>query len=339
VSTAVSARAAGPGGAPSGPGPSAAPPRFTVVVCTRNRSRQLADFGREWLRHESAVDWELLLVDNGSTDDTREVAAALVAARPARARVVVEPSPGLSAARNLGVRSARGESIAFLDDDATPAPGWLDAYERALARPGVLAAGGPIDPDFAAPPPGWLDTDFLPYLSAWDRGPEPHRLAYAELPRGTNMAFRREAFERCGGFDPRLGRRDRSLRSCEEIELCLRIERAGGEVVYEPGARVRHRVETARLSPRWLLDRFAAQGFSEAIVEWKHFGLAGLRQGLERQRRGAREHTERLGRGALFGRCHRVAARAYARGAVYAVCAIERWRPPPGGLRGGAAAR
>jgi glycosyltransferase involved in cell wall biosynthesis len=301
------------------------------VVCTRNRSAALAGYGAAWLGHESSVDWELLLVDNGSSDDTREVAAALVGARPARARLVVEPTLGLSSARNLGVRLARGAWIAFLDDDATPAPGWLDAYERALAGPGALAAGGPIDPDFAAPPPAWLGREFLPYLSAWDRGNEPHRLAYAEYPRGTNMAFRREAFERFGNFDLRLGRRGRSLRSCEEIELCLRIERGGGEVAYEPGARVRHRVESARLSPRWLIRRFAAQGFSEAIVEWKHFGREGLRRGLERQRAGARLHEERLGRDALFAACHRRAARAYLRGALYSVLVVERWRPPVSG--------
>lgn len=308
-----------------------------MVVCTRNRSAALADFGAAWLGHRAALDWELLVVDNGSTDDTREVAASLVAARPARSRLAVEPTLGLSSARNLGIRLARGEWIAFLDDDAAPAPGWLDAYERALSRPGVLAAGGPIDPDFEAPAPDWLEREFLPYLSAWDRGPEPHRLAYAEYPRGANMAFRREAFERFGEFDLRLGRRGRSLRSCEEIELCLRIERGGGEIRYEPGARVRHRVETSRLSPRWLLDRFAAQGFSEAIVEWKHFGVEGLRRGLSRQREGARAHEARLGRTALFAACHRRAARAYLRGAAYAMVVVERWRPAAD--RGAAAPR
>jgi len=303
-------------------------PPVSVVVCTRNRSASLAVFGAAWLRHVASVDWELLLVDNGSTDDSREVAAALVAERPASARLLVEPALGLSSARNLGVRMARGERVVFLDDDAAPAAGWLDAFARALARPGALAAGGPIEPEFASPPPDWLGPEFLPYLSAWERGPEPHRLAYPEYPRGTNMAFRREAFERFGEFDLRLGRRGRSLRSCEEIELCLRVERGGGEVVYEPGARVRHRVETARLSPRWLLARFAAQGFSEAIVEWKHFGVAGLRSGLARQRAGARHHAGRLGPAALLSRCHRTAARAYARGAAYAVVAVERWNPP-----------
>lgn len=303
------------------------PPRATVVVCTRNRSSALGDFGAAWLGHEAALDWELLVVDNGSTDDTREVAAALVAARPGRARLAVEATLGLSSARNLGVRLARGEWLAFLDDDATPAPGWLDAYERALGRPGVLAAGGPIEPDFAAPPPEWLGAEFLPYLSAWERGPDAHRLAYAEYPRGTNMALRRAAFERFGEFDPRLGRRGRSLRSCEEIELCLRLERAGERVEYLPGAAVEHLVETERLSPGWMRRRFAAQGFSEAIIDWRHGGFAALAAGL---RRAARQLGAAPADRSLFTECQAEAARAYRRGAPYAALFVARYASPSG---------
>lgn len=306
-------------------------PRATVAVCTRNRSRALLDALQGVIALAAPFDWELLVVDNASTDDTLALARAFAAGHPERVRVAVEPTLGLSAARNLAVRLARGAWLAFLDDDAVPAAGWLAAYEAALAAPGVEAAGGPVDPDFAGRLPDWLGPEFLPYVSAWDRGPERHRLAYNEYPRGANMAFRREAFVRCGLFDLRLGRRGRSLRSCEEIELCLRLERAGGAVVYEPGARVRHRVEAERITPEWLLARFGAQGFSEAILEWKHGGLAALRAGWGRQRQGARAWAERAGASALIARCHARAWRAYGRGAVYAVAAVERWYPPAAG--------
>lgn len=303
----------------------------TVVVCTRNRGGELAIALAAIVEHGGRAPWELVVVDNASTDDTAAVARGFAERHPDRVRVAVEPTLGLSAARDCGVRLARGEVVVFVDDDAEPRPGWLDAYREALRAPGVLAAGGPVEPVYSGPLPAWLDARFLPYLSAWDRGPEPHDLAYNELPRGTNMAFRREAFALVGGFDRRLGRSGRSLRSCEETELGLRLERCGARVVYVPGAGVRHRVDASRLTPRWMAARFGAQGFSEAIVDWKHFGWAGTRRGWA----AAKEAVARAAREGAAGEagrvelaCVRAARTAYGWGSLYAALRVERWSPP-----------
>ncbi len=304
-----------------------AAPAATVVVCTRNRSRALEGACRAVLGLPAPFAWELLLVDNASTDDTLEVARALATGDP-RVRVAVEPVLGLSAARNLGVRLARSALVVFLDDDAEPQPGWFEAWEAAFADPEVAAAGGPVDPEWAGALPDWVGPEFLPYLSVWDRGPEAHDLVYNELPRGANVAFRRAALERYGDFDPRLGRCGRSLRSCEEIELCLRLERGGERIRYAPGARVRHRVETDRLTPTWMLKRFAAQGFSEAIVDWKHGGLGALVAGDRRLAAATAHHAGTSGEGSLFVACHAAAHRAYRRGGLYAAVAVARWAPP-----------
>ncbi len=298
--------------------------RATVVVCTRNRSRALADSCAAVLAQSSTFPWELLVVDNGSTDDTLAVAREVAGREPERVRVVVEPTLGLSAARNCGVRLARGEWIAFLDDDAIPGEGWLRAYDDLFGSAGPLAAGGPVEADLSGARPAWLDDLYLGYLSAWDRGPLRHELHYSDHPRGANMAFRREAFALVGEFDPRLGRRGRSLRSCEEIELCLRLERSGAAVIYEPAARVRHRIQLDRLSEPWMLGRFGAQGFSEAIVDYKHFGLKGTRRGVE-------EHRQALGSSSspgLLARCRREAYRSYRLGAAYSVLCVPRWSTP-----------
>jgi len=273
--------------------------------------------------------WELLVVDNGSTDRTREVAAKWKAHDPARIRIGEELTPGLSRARNLGVRLARGGRIAFLDDDAVPSATWQSAVEAALDEPEVLAVGGPVESEFDAALPPWFRAQYLPYLSAWDRGGARHDLVYNEYPRGTNMAFRREAFDRVGDFDPHLGRSGASLRSCEEIELCLRLTRSGGRVLYEPAAGVRHKVAASRLTPDWLVRRYAAQGFSEAIVEWKHFGWLGLRDGLARSRDAGASRSE--GGDELELRCRRATLRAYRRGALYAALLVPRWRAPSSG--------
>ncbi len=310
-------------------GPDAAV-RASVVVCTRERGSALAETLRAVADQSATFAWELIVVDNGSRDGSLELARELTREWSARARVVEERVAGLSAARNAGVRAARGELILFLDDDAQPFPGWLEAFARALAEPGVLAAGGPIAPVFAGPRPAWLEDRYLPYLSAWDRGAEAHDLRYNELPRGTNMAFRSEAFARCGEFSRHLGRRGRSLRSCEETEFGLRLERTGARVRYVPAAGVWHRVETRRLTESWLVARFAAQGESEAIVDWMHWGWSGLRQGLAAARRLAHAATRETGSGAdLVRRCHQSSLSAYWKASWWIPLMVPRHRSLP----------
>jgi glycosyltransferase involved in cell wall biosynthesis len=300
----------------------------SVVVCTRNRGELVLGTCAAALGLEAPEGgYEVLVVDNGSTDGSLEEMQEVARRHPGRMRVVEEPTPGLSRARNLGLREARGELVLFLDDDALPGASWLAAMHEALTRENVLAAGGPVEPIFSDPLPAWLDQRFLPYLSAWDLGREPVALHYNEYPRGANIGFRREAFERFGEFLPQLGRRGRSLRSCEEIELCLRLERAGAKVLYEPAAPVRHHVDTARLTPEWMAARFAAQGFSEALLEWRHAGLRGLRQGIRRARRNtmARRAGESPSESVLR-LCTRRALRGYLAGALVAPVSVPRYR-------------
>lgn len=301
----------------------------SVVICTRQRGPSLEATIRSLAQQEAPFEWEILLVDNGSRDGSLELARRLERELAPRLRVVEEPTLGLSAARNRGIRVARGERIVFLDDDALPEEGWLAALAAALDEPGVLAAGGPIDPLFAGERPAWLESRYLPYLSAWDRGPEPHDLFYNELPRGTNMAFRREAFERFGLFSRHLGRRGRSLLSCEETEFGLRLERGGARTRYAPAARVQHRVETERLTPGFLIARFAAQGRSEAVVDWMHGGWTalqtGLRQATERLRQAAAESGPG---GELHLRCQQASVQAY-RSAIWPTAFwVPRYQPP-----------
>jgi glycosyltransferase involved in cell wall biosynthesis len=275
----------------------------------------------------------LLIVDNGSTDDTLAVAREVAASRPALVRVIEEPRTGLSIARNTGVREARGDVIAFADDDAFPEPGWLLALVGALQRDDVLAAGGPVEPLFQGELPSWFSARYLPYLAAWDKGTEIRSLTYNEYPRGNNIGFRREVFERFGYFSPHLGRTGSSLLSCEEIELCLRIERGGGQILYVPGARIRHLTVTERITPSWLAKRFAAQGRSEAIVDWQHAGWRGLRRGWPRFARQAAQAARQYSpapEGRIFARCQGRALVGYSWGLMTAPWSVPRYHPPEG---------
>jgi glycosyltransferase involved in cell wall biosynthesis len=305
-------------------------PSVTVVVCTRNRSTLLGEACAALLGVEPPDGgWEVVIVDNSSTDDTPEVAAAVRDRAPDLVRLVRESTVGLSAARNRGVAEARGQLIAFLDDDAFPAAGWLVALERAFDDGTVACAGGPVDPLLDGELPAWFTGRFLPYLTVWDLGPEPIELHYNEYPRGANMTFRASAFEQFGGFSTRLGRTGRSLLSCEEIELCLRLERGGLRTVYVPDARILHTTPVDRLTPEWMERRFAAQGQSEAIVDWTHGGLRGLVRGIGAHRLHVREAaSDRDAVGELFGRCQRRALHGYLRGAATAPLTVPRYRPP-----------
>ena len=252
-------------------------PRVDVVLCTRNRSRSLAAACEAILEQDYPPErWRLLIVDSASTDDTFAVASSLAARHPERVVVRRERRPGHSRARNAGVAGSVGDVVAFTDDDALPAQDWLRSLVATLARDGADAAGGPVEARIEGQLPPWFLPVYLIYLAIW-RPPEgTRRLVYNEYPRGVNLAFRRAAFARFGLFDPSLGLRPGRPLYCEETELCLRVERGGGLVVYSPRSTVVHCVEAARLTERWLYGRYFAQGRSEAVLNWKHGGLRGL---------------------------------------------------------------
>src|SRR5689334_16416660 len=140
-------------------------PLATVVICTRDRAHILAATLTALLEvEEPAVAWEVLIVDNGSRDDTVARARELFRRASRPVRVVEHPHGGLSEARNAGIRHAAGDIVVFVDDDAFPRNGWLSSLTGALAQPGVLVAGGPVEPRFEGTLPVWFGERFLPYI-------------------------------------------------------------------------------------------------------------------------------------------------------------------------------
>lgn len=248
--------------------------RWTIILCTFNRARDLADtLARLRLLSYPIDDHEILVVDNNSTDETPEVISAasadvgnLVSLRAVK--------PGLSHARNEGIAAARGELVAFIDDDAWPDPNWLQALENGFADKGTACVGGRVDavwPHNA--PPAWLAEQLFCFLTQVDYGARRF-LRYPDYPAGTNIAFRKTVFQEIGLFREDLGRIGASLLSMEEVDICLRIEDAGYKVLYLPDAVVYHKVAENRLTEAWFEQRSHWQGVSAALVEARKFSLA-----------------------------------------------------------------
>jgi GT2 family glycosyltransferase len=233
-----------------------------VVLCTLNR----ADTLRGAIRSLLALDpgspaHEIVVVDNGSDDHTRDVVYEFVPAARGRLRYVVEPTRGLATARNTGIAVARGGLIAFTDDDVRVDPGWLTVLTRALAdRPGVMFAGGKVLPLWPGPVPAWLTPENWAPLALVDYGDVGFETSVtrALCLVGANMMYRREAFERFGGFDPRYQHERGAVSAVEDYELELRLYTAGLRGWYEPAAVIHAEVQANRLDKayhrKWYFD-------------------------------------------------------------------------------------
>jgi glycosyltransferase involved in cell wall biosynthesis len=260
-------------------------PAVSVVLCTYTERR-----------------WADLLAAVRSVREQRvappvEIVVAVDHDEPLLARVrreasdvvaVGNPGPrGLSATRNAGVAAARGDLVAFMDDDCAAAPDWLQRLLAHYRRPDVAGVGGAALPRWDAGRPRWFPEEFDWVVGCSYRG-LPAQPAPVRNFIGANMSFRRDALAAAGGFRDGLGRVGGRPRGCEETELCLRLSarRPGARLVYEPGAVVRHRVPADRGTWRYFVARCWAEGGSKALVA----RLAGRTSALASERRHVR-HT------------------------------------------------
>jgi glycosyltransferase involved in cell wall biosynthesis len=244
---------------------------LTVTIQTYNHAETLAAtlHSLAGLRCPADADYEILVINNNSSDRTARVIEEFGAILGPRLRSVPEPRQGLSHARNLALAAARGDVVCFLDDDAVADAGWLAAHaELYRTDERIVAAAGRIG--LRWPPgwsrPAWLPADLESYLSGLDLGPERCVLEYPRHPYGCNMSIRRDVAREIGGFSDRLGRRGRCLRSNEEKLFFYRIHEQGGQVVYAPEAVVHHVIPAERLSKRFFLKRAYAQGMSDLLL-------------------------------------------------------------------------
>ena len=216
-------------------------PAISVVICTRNRSREL-ERCLEGLSHQRHRPFSVVVVDSAP-----DGAAAREIAQRWNAEYAIEPRQGLSRARNLGMRASTGEIIALLDDDAAPDPDWLRNLAVEFADPAVIAVAGRIQELRNAANPSDCVREFFSLDNVGvdrrvvDRtDPQWFEIAnFGGIGRGSNMAFRRSALKSWPGFDHRLGRGTR-ISGSEEHYAFFRLIELGHRVVYGPDALVLH---------------------------------------------------------------------------------------------------
>jgi glycosyltransferase involved in cell wall biosynthesis len=224
----------------------------SVVLCTYNRAARLADALAALVDQRDAPPYEVVVVDNNSTDDTRTVIARF--ASTGVVRYASEPIQGLSYARNRGAAVARADLLAFTDDDVRVGPDWVRSIADAFAeQPDVEMVGGRVEPDWEGEPPAWLpDAGYAP-LALVDYGAAPFRIAPDE-PRcliGANVAIRRRALERLHGFSAHVQRIGDGIGSTEDHEFQARLLDSGAVAFYDPRITVRAAVPRERLSKRY----------------------------------------------------------------------------------------
>lgn len=228
-------------------------PVVSVVLCTFNRAAML-ERALRCLREQTAApgDYEVVVVDNNSTDRTAEVIEQ--AARLAPITYVREPRQGLSFARNRGVRASCAEVVAFTDDDVCVAADWIETIRRAAGeRPDAAWFGGRVLPIWPPIAPAWLGPSFWAPLALLDYGPAPIGLGGPDLRAaiGANLVVRRRALLTAGLFRTDVQRVADDVGSTEDHELQIRMARHGLRGVYVPQLVVRSPVDRGRMTRRY----------------------------------------------------------------------------------------
>lgn len=254
---------------------SVAPVDISVLIATYNGAERLARTLRA-IEASPSTTWEVVVVDDGSSDDTPRVLAELARELPVRS--LAQTNSGKSAALNRAMEIAKGGLFVFTDDDIEPSASWLDAYRAGAMRwpdSGVFA--GPIDPIYPEVTPGWMRRDAY---AGWGFGrfrPPANGeevLVPPWLPFGANFAVRASLMKGVQ-FDERIGPRREGYATGEDTELLERLRSRGVEMRYLPAASVQHRIHRQSLSPGWWRRRALSfgreAGYRWPVIDWTPF--------------------------------------------------------------------
>jgi|SRR5947209_3205028 len=270
----------------------------SVIICAYTEARWLDLVAAvESLHRQSIPAREIIVV----VDHNQRL---LERVRTQLSVIVVENSElqGLSGARNSGIAVAGGAFIAFLDDDATAEPDWLERLNRCFEDPQVLGVGGTVEPEWLGKQPAWFPREFYWVVGCTYRD-HPEKPIVVRNPYGGCACYRREMFEAVGGFRTDMGRIGTLPMGCEETELCIRASQYWPQKVflYEPQAKIHHHIPSSRAKWHYFRSRCFSEGLSKAAVT----RYVGAKDGLATERTYiVRTLLRGIARGVMDGTLH-----------------------------------
>jgi len=258
----------------------------SVIISTYNRCRNLASCIARLDRQKRAdsLDWEIVVVDNNSTDDTKVTIQGLKPECRFPLRYLFEPEQGLSFARNRGIDDTTSRYLVFIDDDILVDEYWLSAIYETFQSYDCDAVGGRILVDSPESLPDWIQPEMYGFLGHRDFGDQVFKMnGVDEFPFGGNMALHRRAIERVGKFHTGMGRKGDGARrdelfKGEETDYFHRLAQAGGSMYYNPNASVRHRILPYQLKKRFFRTIHFNAGYQKAAFDQNSYArtLAGV---------------------------------------------------------------
>ena len=252
---------------------------ISVIICTYNRFESLQNTlnSISEMYIPKGLTWELIVVDNNSTDKTMDVVHDFMGSSRSNIRCVLEKKQGLSHARNRGISEAKGEIIAFTDDDVFVEKYWLANIAEAFRKYDAACIGGRIFPIWEKPKPKWLTQNLYNYLALLDYGDTPFYLDHSNI-WGANFAIKADMFKKHGIFEVNLGRIPGKLYAGEETNFFAKLLNAGEKLLYYPDSIVHHFIPKNRISKKYLRKWEFEQGELAAIrlKVYKHRNIWGI---------------------------------------------------------------
>lgn len=240
---------------------------ISFIICTYNRDKYIYQCLYNLANNHTKYPWEIILINNNSTDNTESECKRFEQDYSSiQYHYFIEKTPGLSFARNRGIKEAHGEWLVFLDDDSMVENNYIENLGKWLEKyPDAAAFGGPIEPFFEDKTPSWLSKWSMGFVSAINLGKEVKLFPKNQYPIGANMGIAKKAIQEIGNFNTALGRTKELLLGGEEKDIFMRIHKLGHPIYYFPNLYVKHCIPPKRTTTEFIKKLGYGVGVSEQL--------------------------------------------------------------------------